>query len=770
MREITSNGPSHVGPILATALAVVIMVGGGLWLGLWALITEHRQTELNQLHRRAELAARSLEHETRETVARLDLGLKVVQAEIERVGWQIDFLELQKKGLLLGNEVSVVAVADTDGRVRNGLHVDERASMADRDFFLVHARQTDAGLFVGRPTSGSNRDAPSVHFTRRLVGADGSFRGVALAAVEPKNLIAGAGTVEIEKGLIAAIFGLDGIVRAARLDQRVSSGETIADLPVIELAAKEPVGTFTARSSVDDIVRIYAYRRVAGLTLGVLVGIPHQAALMRTRSFEADLLLIGWLATGALVIFAGLIAMFVNRQRALLMEAQGALASVQLANHTVEDERKKAEAARRLADDAKRQANVALHDGELARERALEARRIAEAANRTKTEFLASMSHELRTPLNSVVGFAQLLSTDPAETLTENQAASVAAIERNGAILIRLIDDVLDFAKIESGDFEFRPAAFKVSDLLADVDRDLKPLASRKDVTLIVETSMIGSQSIVADRMRALQILTNLGSNAIKYNRPKGRVSVSASAQGEMLRLEVSDTGLGIPADKQAELFAPFKRLGREMGTTEGTGIGLSISRQLARKMGGDIKFTSQDGIGSRFWLELPRQFRHAADRQLDEGRSTSTNGPTAAEAAMSEPTTNRAGDDSLILYVEDNSANTILMERIMAREAGLKLMTAENAAIGLDLARRLRPAIVVMDLNLPGMDGFEALRVLKSMPETAKTPVIALTASAQPRDVEKGMAAGFVAYLTKPIDITLFLGKIREILGDRRR
>lgn len=764
----TRKNPSQggIGPILAAAFVGILLIEATMWLGLYHLIEQRRLVELAILEQRVVGIAFELEQSARESLLRIDLGLRVVARESLRSSDAVEFSELTRQGLLPSRDIGTLGVARADGFFRPATADGRATSIAEGESFVVHRNSVDVGLHVGRPSQDEILGRPVVNFSRRINLADGTFAGVAVATIEAPRLFGNWIGQNAETGLTTTIFGLDGIVRARRADRRVSAGESVSDLPVFELMEASPAGTFLAKSAVDGVLRLHAYRKIEDRSLVVMVGLPYAAALGQAKGYENDMMLIGSLASGLLIVFVAVTSGLVISRRTLLRDARAAADAASEAGVAMDQERKISEQARRMADDLRRKADTALADAESARERALEARSMAEAANRTKTEFLASMSHELRTPLNSVIGFAQLMSSDPSEPLTAGQATSVAAIERNSIVLMRLIEDVLDFAKVEAGDFGFQIDAFKIEDFFGDLDRGLRNFAAKHQISLQIEKAVPGLEEIVGDRVRLLQIVTNLGNNAVKYNRPGGTVMIKATRNGETLRIEVADSGLGIPKDRQSEVFTPFKRLGREMGTIDGTGIGLSLSRQLAQKMGGDIGFTSEEKVGSRFWVDIPID----AKRKNENSARASAPEPVRKIEAHDSAALERSRDRFLVLYVEDNRANTILMERILGRESDFELVTAADALAGIQLAKTRRPDVIVMDLNLPGMDGFEALQILKSIPETAGTPVIALTASTQPREVERGMAAGFVAYLTKPIEISLFLGKLREIRAEGRK
>ncbi len=378
----------------------------------------------------------------------------------------------------------------------------------------------------------------------------------------------------------------------------------------------------------------------------------------------------------------------------------------------------------------------------------------AEMANHAKSEFLARISHELRTPLNSVLGFAQLLEMNSKEPLTARQGRHVSQIRRSGQHLLSLIDEILDLSKIEAGTIRISIERVALDPVLEQLRATLQPLADSADVTFAVDLPA-GLPMVRADRVRLAQILMNLGTNAIKYNRRGGAVMLQARAENGTVKIAMIDTGIGIPAERHAEVFQPFNRLGAEQGGIEGTGIGLAISHRLAGLMNGSLTFSSKTDQGSTFWLELP-----AAGPEADENAA-------AADAHGTTPGADFKNTDKTLtlLYVEDNPPNIALMQELVDSVPNLKLLTAPDGNTGLALAHAHQPDVIVLDINLPGINGFEVLRRLRHGNRTSAIPVMALTAAAQMRDHERGRAAGFRHYLTKPINVQEFLSAIDDIL-----
>lgn len=384
------------------------------------------------------------------------------------------------------------------------------------------------------------------------------------------------------------------------------------------------------------------------------------------------------------------------------------------------------------------------------------ARDAADRANRAKSEFLSSMSHELRTPLNIVLGYSQLLEISGG-TLPPKTRSYIAAIQSGAQILLRLIDEVLDLAKIEAGRIALSLSPVAIIPTLEELVNTMQPLAEKAQVTLRLAPIPQGvglAPMLSADPGRLSQILMNLVSNAIKYNTVGGKVDVFLESGSEgRLRISVRDTGLGIPKEVQSKVFQPFNRLGAERGKVAGTGIGLTIARRLVEAMSGRIGFSSTLGEGSTFWLELP---------QALPDKNSGTGG---AACPLRRGQERAAQGGFRALYVEDSPENTALLADLLATLPNVTLFTAATARHGLDTAMRQRPDVIILDVNLPDMDGYCLLAELKARPETQHIPVLALSASAMPLDSARGLAAGFFRYLTKPLVVEEFMAALGEAL-----
>jgi signal transduction histidine kinase/CheY-like chemotaxis protein len=383
----------------------------------------------------------------------------------------------------------------------------------------------------------------------------------------------------------------------------------------------------------------------------------------------------------------------------------------------------------------------------------------ARNANQAKSSFLSSMSHELRTPLNAILGFAQILAADNMPTTLDQKKEFAGHILKSGRHLLTLINEILDLAKVEAGAVSLSMEAVLLAEMLAECQGMIAPLAAARGVRVLFPDAP--TVRVQADRTRLKQVLLNLLSNAVKYNRDGGAVVVDCSQPvPHRLRLSVQDTGMGLSPEQVAGLFQPFNRLGQEAGPQEGTGIGLVVTRRLVELMGGEIGVTSSPGVGSVFWIELALADAGGA---ASDAAPAAHAGPAAAHAEDGAPVR-----PSTLLYIEDNPANLKLVQEIVRFRPDLRLVSAPDGHFGLSLARTQRPDVILMDLNLPGLSGFEVLAQLRREPETARIPAIAVSANAMRADIERALAAGFTRYLTKPIDIGQFNEAIDGVLAIR--
>jgi len=381
------------------------------------------------------------------------------------------------------------------------------------------------------------------------------------------------------------------------------------------------------------------------------------------------------------------------------------------------------------------------------------ARRVAEKANLAKSDFLSSMSHELRSPLNAILGFAQLLESD-ARPPSPAQKGSITQILRAGWHLLKLINEILDLAKVESRQIPLAQESVSLPEVLLDCMSMVDPQARKRDIKMILPEGTIPYR-VLGDQTRVKQVLINLLSNAIKYNALRGTVEVICTEPVPgRIRVTVTDTGSGLSPEQLPQLFQAFNRLNQEAGSEEGTGIGLVVAKRLVELMGGSIGVHSTLGIGSAFWFEL--KAAPETTLALDEPEAA---GMTPRGGFQGAPV-------QTLLYVEDNPANLDLVEQIILRRPDIHLLSATNGYRGIEIAHESRPDAILMDLNLPDIDGYSALKILRSNPSTANIPVIAISADAMPLNIAKGEKAGFFSYLTKPIVVMDFVATLDKALG----
>jgi len=372
------------------------------------------------------------------------------------------------------------------------------------------------------------------------------------------------------------------------------------------------------------------------------------------------------------------------------------------------------------------------------------AKQAAESANRAKSEFLSNMSHELRTPLNAIIGFGQLLTSENMPYSARQQHEFTQHILKAGHHLLELINEILNLAQIESGKLSLSLETVELDEVLDDCKTMIQPQCDQRGIRLLFPARH--GLRVEADRMRLRQVLLNLLSNAVKYNRDAGSVVLECTAlDDQRVRISVQDTGMGLNPEQLQLLFQPFNRLGQETSAVEGTGIGLVVTRHLVEMMDGQIGVSSTVGMGTLFWIELQNaaQFGPAL-------------APVVVPTPIEPPLPALKQDDAraLVLYVEDNPASLKLVEEILGYRNDLQLISATNAMQGIKLAQAHQPRIILMDNNLPGMDGLQALSMLRGDARTSHIPVIALTASAMPQAIAEGLEKGFFRYVTKPIRI----------------
>jgi signal transduction histidine kinase/CheY-like chemotaxis protein len=528
----------------------------------------------------------------------------------------------------------------------------------------------------------------------------------------------------------------------------------------------EYIGTVYLRADYDLLSRTFDYLAIAGMVVLLALGSAYLLVRRIDRIVTAPLFAITDVAREVVATrdysrraprtSADEVAELVDAFNTMLTEIQHRTSALEKSYADLSRESDQRASAQqevlRLNEQLERRVQERTMQLELANSELAQAMEEARNANQAKSAFLSSMSHELRTPLNAILGFSQILASETLPSTLEQKKEFANHILKSGRHLLTLINEILDLAKIESGAVNMSIEPVALADILSEVRNMVEPLAAQRKIRVLFPDGPV-SAVVRADRTRLRQVLLNLLSNAIKYNRDMGAVVLDCvGVSTDRLRISVQDTGMGLKPEQIAMLFQPFNRLGQENGAEEGTGIGLVVTKRLVELMDGEIGVTSSVGVGSLFWIELTLTQPLAS--------------PIEGNVRVLGPTTPARDVTHTLLYVEDNPANLKLVQEIVRFRSDLRLLTAPDGNLGIEMARAHLPDLILMDLNLPCVSGADALKVLQSDPRTAHIPVIALTANAMPKDVERGLASGFYRYLTKPINIDEFNEAVNSTLA----
>jgi signal transduction histidine kinase len=693
------RGPAALAGLAAVVLAAAI--GFKSW-------REH-QTAIEQARAQTQSFASALEEQSRQSLHRVASALREADESLAQLRAR-NITDAAEIGRRLAGElpadrlIHAIELLDADGR-----RWLSTAALSDRpteggsalDYHAPHVRGADRELVFGAPRRPLPQGDWMLPVSRRLTLPGGAWGGVLVAWVRTPYFQPFYDTLAAGEGHFVALFLTSGWAAVTSPHDEAAMQRNWSDAPLFrEHMPQWPTGTVRDAFAHDGIDRIYSYRVLNDHPVLVVYGLASDAVLAewrRSAAWDGLFLLL------ALAVLGG--------------------------------------AARLLArQEAGRRESERVHAQMLA----------AEEASHAKTEFLARMSHELRTPLNAVLGFAQLLE-DEGQALTLQQRRHLGLLREGGQHLQALVSDVLDVANIEAGRLEItlRPVP-----LQAVVDSSLALCASAATAAGVQLRTHVPDEPalhVSADATRLRQVLANLVSNGIKYNRPGGHVMVHAAAAAERVRIEVEDDGLGMTDEQQQQLFTPYNRLGREGGTVRGTGIGLVLVRQLVVLMHGRLQVHSEAGRGTRVTIELPRS---AAAPEVP--------------APVAPPSTPGGGTPGagLVLYIEDEPVNRLLVQETLRSCPGVELLLAENGYDGLALARARRPALVLLDMQLPDIDGHRVLAALRSDAATRDIPVVVLSAGAMSADIVRAREVGAVAYWTKPIDTVALRTQVQRLLA----
>ena len=499
--------------------------------------------------------ARAFDEHVVRTLAAVDQTVLFLKFQYQRYGERVDIGEYVRQGMIVNDLFNQLGVIDEHGTyLLSNLADHRRIDLSDREHFRVHAEGRVKGLYVSKPVLGRASGKWSLQLTRRIDKPDGSFGGVVVISIDPFYFTGLYSAVDLGQRGVVVLAGEDGVIRARRSGDEVSTGQSIADSPIYSRFAGDRAGHYIARSLVDGINRIYAFRRLDGHPLTVVVGIDEAEAMAEVETRIQAYRAFAALASLVIVLFAGAATVMLRSQRAISVRLEASQAR-------------------------------------------------AEEASRLKTEFLASMSHELRTPLNGIIGYAEFLH-DGAPPGQEREFASV--IMKSGQHLLELVNSILDLSKVEAGRLELAPTEVAVRALLEEAAAAQRPAAIAKGLTLVVEIDPAVPDTLHCDRTRVLQVLNNLLHNGVKFTE-HGRVTLRATPVTDGLSVEVADTGCGIPAEFLPVMFEKFRQAD-DFATRRhgGTGLGLALSRELAGLMGGSLTVRSAFGEGSAFTFVLP--------------------------------------------------------------------------------------------------------------------------------------------------------------------
>ena len=594
---------------------------------------------------------------------------------------------------------------------------------------------------------------PALYLVRKM--ADGN---TAIGEVSTQYFIELQRAVAFGEKGHAAIVDKSGSVIAHPKQDWMNAIKDLSTVSVVQkmMAGENGVTRFYSPAVKADMVA--GFNVVPGVGWGVMVPQPQSEIFQHALSISKVALTIAILGIFVAAFLSWWISGILSHPMQVMADtaqsvAQGDLSSkVNLSSDLRPIEIRKLEKSfNRMIDDVGRKNTVLVN---LAHE--------AISSSNHKSAFISSLNHELRTPMNAVLGFAQMMEMNADEPLTEEQKSAVEHILKNGNHLLELIDQMLELNEIEAGTLPLNMEDIPARDVFDESLYLIRARAAQEGVSVIDQTKDEHLPLLFTDSTRLIQVLINLMTNAVKYNRKGGTVTLSCEQLPEhMLRINIIDNGIGIPRDQQDSLFQPFERLGHELSQIDGTGIGLSITRQIVEILGGQIGFESVEDKGSTFWVDIPMSIEQASVQKTV--RATDAAKPDEEAARDDGPT-------QTVLYIEDNPDSLHLVEAIVSQFGNIRMLTAENATVGYDLSTSQKPDLILMDINLPGMNGIQALKRLQQTRETRDIPVIAVTSNTMPKDVEAGLKAGFAAYITKPIKVSEFIQTIDQTLNNARQ